>query len=319
MSGRRATGLATNAIVKRLKSDAVTANGRSNNPESNVTTSKEETFRPLFIQPQRKLAAQLAIERLTGRATPFERRKLDVLDRMAVRRPRQEEMPEDQDWPSVWPAAQTYRSSVVPLPLRMGWRRKPDKRPPFKREGNLELLKIPNFLHLTPEHIRRHCEAIKKFCTPFPQELKDNPKLVNEYFPVSYSYSDYVHQGTSIRDIRSRVVSMNIRVPHLGLDPHGEDKLKKLVGNRYDEKSDSLNIVSDRCYTRKQNREYSEYLLVVLYHESNKVEDWEKEARIYEPKTAETVDLAREYAEKVRKQLGIPRVTEDVPNQVEIA
>jgi hypothetical protein len=30
-----------------------------------------------------------------------------------------------------------------------------------------------------------------------------------------------------------------------------------------------------RCPTRRQNREYSEYLLTVLYHESNKIEPWE--------------------------------------------
>ena len=70
-------------------------------------------------------------------------------------------MPVDQDWPSVWPAAATYKASVVPLPVRMGTRKHPEKRAPFKRFGNLELLKIPNFLHLTPEHIKRHCEAIK--------------------------------------------------------------------------------------------------------------------------------------------------------------
>ena len=33
------------------------------------------------------------------------------------------------------------------------------------------------------------------------------------------------------------------------------------------------------AYFRKQNREYCEYLLKVLYHESNKVEDWEVELR----------------------------------------
>jgi small subunit ribosomal protein S35 len=71
-------------------------------------------------------------------------------------------MSEDQDWPSVWPAAASFRASVVPLAIRMGSRRKPENRPPFKTVGNLELLKIPNFLHLTPEHIRRHCEAIKR-------------------------------------------------------------------------------------------------------------------------------------------------------------
>ena len=29
------------------------------------------------------------------------------------------------------------------------------------KEGNLELLKIPNFLHLTPVAIKKHCEALK--------------------------------------------------------------------------------------------------------------------------------------------------------------
>ena len=27
--------------------------------------------------------------------------------------------------------------------------------------GNAELMKIPNFLHLTPAHIKKHCAAIK--------------------------------------------------------------------------------------------------------------------------------------------------------------
>lgn len=70
-------------------------------------------------------------------------------------------MKTDQDWPSVWPAAATFKSSVVPLPVRMSYRRHVDKRPPFKTIGNLELMKIPNFLHLTPNHIKRHCQAIK--------------------------------------------------------------------------------------------------------------------------------------------------------------
>ena len=66
-----------------------------------------------------------------------------------------------QDWPNVWPAAASFRQSVVPLPVRMGYRRRPEKAPPFKTRGNLELVKIPNFLHLTPAHIERHCQALK--------------------------------------------------------------------------------------------------------------------------------------------------------------
>lgn len=73
-----------------------------------------------------------------------------------------EEMSPKQDWPNVWPTAASFRASTVPLPIRMASRRHPEKRPPFKTVGNLELLKIPNFLHLTPEHIKRHCAAIKR-------------------------------------------------------------------------------------------------------------------------------------------------------------
>jgi len=27
--------------------------------------------------------------------------------------------------------------------------------------ANAELMKIPNFLHLTPAHVKKHCEALK--------------------------------------------------------------------------------------------------------------------------------------------------------------
>lgn len=30
-----------------------------------------------------------------------------------------------------------------------------------------------------------------------------------------------------------------------------------------------------RCYTRKQNRDYADFLLTALYHESKKLEKWE--------------------------------------------
>lgn len=32
-----------------------------------------------------------------------------------------------------------------------------------------------------------------------------------------------------------------------------------------------------RCFTRKQNRDYADYLLTALYHESKKAEEWEKQ------------------------------------------
>ena len=76
----------------------------------------------------------------------------------------------DQDWPSVWPAARTFHPASVPLPLRQGVIQQKKLLPPEKY-ANTELMKIPNFLHLTPPAINRHCEAIKKFCTPWPKGI----------------------------------------------------------------------------------------------------------------------------------------------------
>lgn len=64
----------------------------------------------------------------------------------------------DQDWPSVWPGPRSYHPAVVPLPLRQGFSKKGI---PPGRFANAELMKIPNFLHLTPPAIKRHCEALK--------------------------------------------------------------------------------------------------------------------------------------------------------------
>lgn len=61
----------------------------------------------------------------------------------------------------------------------------------------------------------------------------------------------------------------------LPLDKHARDKFLRLVGERYDEKTDYLTIVTDRCPLRKQNTEYARYLLAALFHESHTVEPWE--------------------------------------------
>ena len=38
--------------------------------------------------------------------------------------------------------------------------------------ANAELMKIPNFLHLTPVHIKKHCAALKsKFLFRFPSPI----------------------------------------------------------------------------------------------------------------------------------------------------
>uniref|UniRef100_A0A8D0DN81 Mitochondrial ribosomal protein S35 n=1 Tax=Salvator merianae TaxID=96440 RepID=A0A8D0DN81_SALMN len=186
---------------------------------------------------------------------------------------RTEKMEVDQDWTSVYPAAAAFKPSSVPLPVRMGY---PVKRgiPPGK-EGNLELLKIPNFLHLTPVAIRKHCAALKDFCTEWPPVLNSDEKCM-QHFPIEVDTTDYISAGPSIRNPKARVVTLTVKLSSLNLDDHAKKKLIKLVGERYCKGTDTLTITTDRCPLRRQNYDYGMYLLTVLYHESWKTEEWEK-------------------------------------------
>ncbi|XP_042326033.1 28S ribosomal protein S35, mitochondrial [Sceloporus undulatus] len=188
--------------------------------------------------------------------------------------PRTEKMEVDQDWTSVYPAAAAFKPSAVPLPIRMGY---PVKRgvPPVK-EGNLELVKIPNFLHLTPVAIRKHCAALKDFCTEWPTLLNNEEKCM-QHFPIEVDTVDYVSAGPSVRNPKARVVTLRIKLSSLNLDDHAKKKLIKLLGERYSKGTDTLTITTDRCPLRRQNYDYAVYLLTVLFHESWKTEQWEKD------------------------------------------
>ncbi|KAK9739837.1 Mitochondrial ribosomal subunit protein [Popillia japonica] len=186
--------------------------------------------------------------------------------------PRTTQMPVDQDWGSVWPGPRSFHPATVPLPIRQGYREKgaaPDK------YANAELMKIPNFLHLTPPVVKRQCEALKKFCTPWPKAL-DTDEKCEKYFPIEVTFSNYCHSSPTIRDPLARIVTLKIKLSTLKLNEHARDKFLRLVGDRYDEKTDTFSIVTDRCPTRKQNYEYAMYLLTAVYHESWEVEPWEK-------------------------------------------
>ncbi|KAM5171122.1 small ribosomal subunit protein mS35 [Mantella aurantiaca] len=188
--------------------------------------------------------------------------------------PRTEKMLPDQDWTSVYPTAAPFKASAVPLPVRMGY---PLKRAsPPEKHGNLELLKIPNFLHLTPPAIKKHCAVLKEFCTEWPAALSDDDQC-NLHFPLELQSVDYVFSGSSVRNPKARVVTLQIKLSVLNLDIHAKKKLIRLVGSRYNAESDTLTIQTDRCPLRKQNEDYALYLLTVLYHESCKTEAWENE------------------------------------------
>ncbi|XP_072528362.1 small ribosomal subunit protein mS35 [Salminus brasiliensis] len=187
---------------------------------------------------------------------------------------RTEKMAVDQDWTAVYPTAASFKPGSVPLPVRMGY---PVNRgvPPAKK-GNLELIKIPNFLHLTPLAIRKHCEALKPFCTEWPAALDSDAKC-EEHFPIQMQNKDYVFAGPSLRNPDARIVRLTVKLSSLNLDEHARKKMIKLSGERYNKDTDTLTITTDSCPLKQQNYDYAMYLLTVLYHESWKTEAWEKE------------------------------------------
>lgn len=213
---------------------------------------------------------------------------------------REESMKEDQDWPSIWPTAKTFSPSAVPLPLRQSYESKPGAVPRGKY-ANTELLKIANFLHLTPDAVKRHCSALRKFCTEWPAGL-DTDEQVREHFPVSLVTNDYVHSSPSIRDTRARVVVLKVHVDDLKLNELDRKKLVELARHRYNEKTGVLTIQADACPTRIQNRDYVEYLLSAVYYESQEHQEWEKE--YFDENAIHRINL-NDYRDEMEKKLGL--------------
>lgn len=117
-------------------------------------------------------------------------------------------MPAEQDWGSVWPGPRTFHPATVPLPIHQGYVEKGAAPGKF---ANAELMKIPNFLHLTPPVIKRQCEALKKFCTPWPRGL-ENDEECRRHFPLEVIFTNYCHSSPTIRDPLARIVSLKVIV-----------------------------------------------------------------------------------------------------------
>jgi len=185
-------------------------------------------------------------------------------------------MPVDQDWTNVWPTAATFKWSAVPFPVRQGFIKNSAENEGIvpSSYGNLELMKPPNFLHLTPAHIKKQCAALKKFCTEWPEGLETDDKC-RQHFPIEMISSDYVFSSPSIADERARLACLQIHLSDLDLDYHAKDKFIRLVGDRYDPDTDIVKFESDRCPLKTQNLEYLKFLLTAVYFESWKREGWE--------------------------------------------
>lgn len=212
---------------------------------------------------------------------------------------REEYMKENQDWPSVWPVAKTYVPSAVPLPLRQSYEEKLSN-VPIGKYANTELIKVVNFLHLTPDAIKRHCVALRKFCTEWPDNL-DTDEEVRSHFPVTYVTRDYVHSLPTIREPRARIVELKINVKDLNLNSSDEEKLILLAGWRYDKETQVLTIPADACPSKVQNKDYADYLLSALYFESKNHQKWEDDKEGED--TISHIDL-EEYRKQVEQKLG---------------
>uniref|UniRef100_A0A8C9FEK1 Mitochondrial ribosomal protein S35 n=1 Tax=Pavo cristatus TaxID=9049 RepID=A0A8C9FEK1_PAVCR len=121
---------------------------------------------------------------------------------------------------------------------------------------------IPNFLHLTPPAIKKHCAALRDFCTEWPSAL-DSDEKCEQHFPVEIETVDYVSAGTSIRNPKARIVTLRVSST-LG------KQLPLFLKT-------SFVYEFFRCPLRRQNYDYGIHLLTVLYHESWKTETWESE------------------------------------------
>lgn len=116
-------------------------------------------------------------------------------------------MPVDQEWDAVWTGPRSFHPATVPLPIRQGYTPKGVAAP--GKYANAELMKIPNFLHLTPPVIKKQCEALKQFCTEWPKGLETEEKC-NEHFPIEVITSDYCHALPTIRNPLSRIVTTKV-------------------------------------------------------------------------------------------------------------
>jgi small subunit ribosomal protein S35 len=247
--------------VQSLRAAHTSCRVSASSKEKEVILDDEE-FRVLVIPGHTKVPERKQEARFTKREVPP---------------PRYKSMKLGEDWTNIWPAAHSFKWSVVPFPVRQGYVEKSenDGIPPSKY-ANAELMKIPNFLHLTPSHVKKHCAALKDLCTEWPAGLTSDADC-EAHFPIEVVTRDYVADSASVRDARARPVTVKIKLSSLDLDCHARDKLIRLAGSCYNAEIDTLVLETDRCPLKKQNYDHAMYLLTALYTESWKTESWESE------------------------------------------
>ena len=93
----------------------------------------------------------------------------------------------------------------------------------------------------------KDCTSIYKFVFHFSLGL-DSDNDLDTYFPLEEITSDYLNASSSIRDARSRIVTLKFKLSSLKLDYKAQDKFLRLIGTeRYSPDTDIVTITSDRC------------------------------------------------------------------------
>ena len=161
-------------------------------------------FRPLDIGRRREAVKQTR-----------ERR------RASLPSPRHERQSVTQQWADVWPAPRTFHPDAVPLPLRQGFVKRPNAQAPPGKQANAELMKIANFLHLTPPAVEQQCRALAKFCTAWPEGLADD--RLDRLRPLEVITQDFIHASPTLRHPDARVVSLRFPVACLQLTEADRD------------------------------------------------------------------------------------------------
>ena len=156
-------------------------------------------------------------------------------------------------------------------------------------------------------------------------------KDVDKHFPLTVVTSDHLHSSSSLRDRRARIVTLTFNVDKLDMDEHARDKFTRLVGDRIDEESGVVTLTADRCPYRGQNMDYAHYLLTALFHESWRVEEWEKkehaDMEVFEVdkleegeernalkellNKGENEERLSRYREEVRVKMGLPPLSRE--------
>ena len=171
------------------------------------------------------------------------------------------------DWSDVYPAEKPLDPYLIGLPIRGGGHKIRKELPPLA-ESNAVFWQTPNFFHLTPPAIEKHCEALKPLLAEWPSDLP--------YCPVEVETTDFLLSGNERYHQDGRHVRMEVDFDSLQLTGRAREKMLELLEGKYDIDRNVIKLESRRCPTKTQNKDYLYYLLKVLYFEANRCEKWEE-------------------------------------------